>query len=185
MGDSQGNYLDRFPEWLRSLGEDAERLGQIAATAELSEPARRALAGGVNYLFKSLDLVPDGIDDIGYLDDAFVLRVAAEQALREDVSQLGPEPLRMLNALAADAAIVQEFLGGEYGRLAGYVAGLGKVAARGRTVQNVLHDREVRAAFLSDLRGFAQAYEPPNFAREEKNLIKLRAFFDAKLPRGQ
>jgi hypothetical protein len=33
------------------------------------------------------------------------------------------------------------------------------------------------------VRGFAKAYQPPGFSREEKNLIKLRAFFDAKLPK--
>ena len=42
-----------------------------------------------------------------------------------------------------------------------------------------------RPPSLENLRGFAAAYQPPNFAREEKNLIKLRAFFDAKLPRAQ
>jgi hypothetical protein len=50
-------------------------------------------------------------------------------------------------------------------------------------VQDILHNAEVQSAFLSDLRGFAQAYQAPNFAREEKNLVKLKAFFDAKLPR--
>jgi len=185
MSDSQRTFLDRFPEWLRTLGEDAERVGRIAASAELPDAARQALAGGVNYLFKSLDLVPDGIDDIGYLDDAFVLRVAAAQALQEEGSAVPHEPKRVLDRLSEEAGVVQEFLGADYGRLAGYVAGLRKVAARGRSVNDVLNDREVQAAFLSDLRGFAQAYEPPTFAREEKNLIKLRAFFDAKLPRGQ
>ena len=183
MSDAHRNYLDAFPAWLRTLGEDAESLGRIAAGKELPEPARQALVGGVNYLFKSLDLVPDGIDDIGYLDDAFVLRVAAEQAAREDVSRLGAESQRTLNRLAEGAALAQEFLAAEYGRLATYVTGLRKVAARGRSVQDILNGPEVQAAFLSDLRGFAQAYQSPNFAREEKNLVKLRAFFDAKLPR--
>jgi hypothetical protein len=183
MSDSDVNYLEVFPAWLRSLGDDAESTGRIAAQAELAEPARQALAGGVNYLFKSLDLVPDGIDDIGYLDDAFVLRVAAEQAMREDISAVPPEQLRVLNRLCEDAAVIESFLGADYARLSSYVSGLRKVAARARSVQDILHNAEVLAAFLSDLRGFAAAYQPPNFAREAKNLIKLKAFFDAKLPR--
>ena len=61
--------------------------------------------------------------------------------------------------------------------------GLGKITARGRSVADILHDAQVAAAFLSDLRGFAEGYTAPNFTREEKNLVKLRAFFDAKLPR--
>jgi uncharacterized membrane protein YkvA (DUF1232 family) len=183
MSDARRDYLEQFSTWLRTLGEDVERVGRIAAGEELPEPARQALVGGVNYLFKSLDLVPDGIDDIGYLDDAFVLRVAVEQGMRESPMRLDAEPARVLSRLGEDAAIIQQFLETDYGRLASYVSGLRKVAARGRSVQDILHGDEVRAAFLSDLRAFAQSYEPPNFAREEKNLVKLRAFFDAKLPR--
>ncbi len=180
---SESQYLDVFPAWLRSLGDDAESLAKLLSSEELPEPGRQALAGGVNYLFKSLDLVPDGIDDIGYLDDAFVLRVAAEHAMREDVSQLGAEQLRVLNQLAEEAATVRGFLGAEFPRLDAYVTGLRKTSARGRSVQDVLHAAQIQSAFLSDLRGFAQSYAAPSFSREEKNLVKLRAFFDAKLPR--
>ena len=176
-------YLDVFPAWLRSLGDDAERIGQLLASKALPEPARQALAGGVNYLFKSLDLIPDGTDDIGYLDDAFVLRIAAEQAMHEDVSALSVEQLRSLNRLGEDAGAIQEFLGADYGRLQAYVSGLRKGSARGRSVNDILHNADVQAAFLSDLRGFARAYQAPSFSREEKNLVKLRAFFDAKLPK--
>lgn len=184
MSEPDLDYLDRFPAWLRSLGEDAERLGQIAAQTELPEPARQALVAGVNYLFKSLDLVPDGIDDIGYLDDAFVLRVAAQQAVREGAaSSLPDEQLRVLSRLADEAQVIEGFLGNDYGRLSNYVAGLRKVTARGRSVADILHNADVKSAFAADLRGFAQAYEGPSFAREEKNLVKLRAFFDAKLPK--
>ncbi|MFI5307405.1 MAG: YkvA family protein [Polyangiales bacterium] len=183
MGDSQAKYLDVFPAWLRSLGDDAENLGKLLSSTQLAEGARQALAGGVNYLFKSLDLVPDGIDDIGYLDDAFVLRIAADHAIAEDVSKLPPEQLRSLNRLAEEADTVKEFLAGQYPRLDAYVRGLRKTAARGRSVQDILHNDAVRTSFLSDLRGFSQAYEAPSFSREEKNLVKLRAFFDAKLPR--
>ena len=183
MSDSELSFLDRFPTWLNSPGEDAERLGQVGANPELQDGARQALVAGVNYLFKSLDLVPDGIDDIGYLDDAFVLRVAAQQALREGGGQVTDEQLRVMNRLAEDADVIEAFLGSDYVRLAAYVKGLGKITARGRSVADILHDAQVAAAFLSDLRGFAEGYTAPNFTREEKNLVKLRAFFDAKLPR--
>ena len=183
MGESQANYLDVFPGWLRSLGDDAEKLSGLITVERLPEAARQSIAGGLNYLFKSLDLVPDGIDDIGYLDDAFVLRVASDHALREDVSALAPEQLRGINRLAEEAHIVQQFLGKEFARFDAYVTGLRKAAARGRSIQDILHDDKAQTAFLSDVRGFARAYESPTFGREEKNLVKLRAFFDAKLPK--
>lgn len=175
-------YLDTFPTWLRSLGQDAEKLGDTLEGKGLSAAARESVAGGLNYLFKSLDLIPDGIDDIGYLDDAFVLRVAADLAASAE-GDSEPGALEAIGSLANEADVVREFLGKDYGRLEAYVKGLKKGAARGRSVSDIIADGQVRAEFLDDVRGFAKTYDTPSFSREEKNLIKLKAFFDAKLPK--
>jgi hypothetical protein len=183
MSQSDAKYLDIFPGWLRSLGDDAEELGHIISEEGAAEGARQIVAGGLNYLFKSLYLIPDGIDDIGYLDDAFVLRVAAELAIQDDVGDLPPEKLKTLNRLATDADVVREFLVQDFKRLVDYVKGLRKGAARGRSVQDIVSDSATRSAFLADVNGFGKSFQVPNFSREEKNLVKLRAFFDAKLPK--
>jgi hypothetical protein len=182
MSDKYAKYLDTFPAWLRALGEDAEKLGGVLDGGSLGDPSREAIAGGLNYLFKSLDLIPDGIDDIGYLDDAFVLRVAADLAVAAD-DGAGAASLAAIGTLANDADVVREFLGKDYVRLESYVKGLKKGAPRGRSVADILSDHGVRNDFLSDVRGFAKSYESPSFSREERNLIKLKAFFDAKLPK--
>lgn len=183
MGEAEARYLEVFPAWLRSLGEDADALGALVANTELAEPARQAIAGGLNYLFKSLDLIPDGIDDVGYLDDAFVLRVACEHAAREDLASLPSEQRGALNRLSEEATLVREFLGSDFARLDAYVGGLRKGNVRSRSVQDILHNATVQSSFISDVRGFAGAYQPPSFSREEKNLIRLKAFFNAKLPK--
>lgn len=183
MSDDDARYLEVFPRWLQTLGEDASRLGPLVDAEGLPEAARQALAGALNYLFKSLDLIPDGIDDIGYLDDAFVLRCACDLAVREDLSGVDDGQVNVLTALSEDTDVLRGFLGDNFVRLETYVAGLRRGAARGRAVHDVLDDEVVRAEFLSDVRGFAEAYEPPSFAPEPKNLVKLKAFFDAKLPR--
>ena len=183
MSDSQAKYLDTFPTWLRSLGDDAEGLSQLLAAGDVPEDAKESIAGGLNYLFKSLDLIPDGIDDIGYLDDAFVLRVAADLASHEDLASLGDDLTKAVHDLANDCDLIREFLERDYDRLETYVRGLKRGAARGRSVADILGDDQLRGDFLSDVAGFARNYESPSFAREEKNLIKLRAFFDAKLPK--
>jgi uncharacterized membrane protein YkvA (DUF1232 family) len=183
MPDQRHNHLELFASWLRTLGEDVESMGQVVENKEASLGARQLIAGGLNYLFKSLDLIPDGIDDIGYLDDAFVLRAAADLALRQDPGALDADALRALNRLAEEADAIKEFLGADYARLESYVNGLRKGASRGRAVPEILDDATVQASFLSDLRGFATNYQAPPFAREEKTLVKLKAFFEAKLPR--
>jgi len=178
MGETDGRFLDAFASWLNALGRDAELLGSVLAAQELEETARKAAAGGLNYLFKSLDLIPDGIDDIGYLDDAFVLRVAAAHAVSG-----GARSHQAVLQLASESALVRDFLGDVYERLDRYVAGLRTGAARGRTVQDILADESVLETFIEDVKVFASSYRPPSFSKDPKSLIKLRAFFDAKLPK--
>jgi uncharacterized membrane protein YkvA (DUF1232 family) len=181
--DVDAKCLETFPLWLRSLGEDAEGLVDLISEDTVPDTARRVLAGGLNYLFKSLDLIPDGIDDIGYLDDAFVLRVAAGHAAAEDVQKVSADKVKTCLKLSNDVELIEKFLGDDYARLETYVVGLRKGAARGRSVDDIVTNPTVRGEFTSDVRGFARGYAAPSFSREQKNLIKLRAFFDAKLPR--
>ncbi|MGH7269781.1 MAG: DUF1232 domain-containing protein, partial [Polyangiaceae bacterium] len=110
-------YLEVFPMWLRSLGEDAGAVGSAIAALGGDDDATRALVSGLNYIFKSLDLIPDGIDDLGFLDDAFVLRVACSLA----AGSLPEDKGGALNRLSEDARAVQDFLGEDYPRLEGYV----------------------------------------------------------------
>ena len=77
MSELNTRCLDAFPEWLKTLPEDAVALSLLLDDESLPEPARRRVAGSLNYLFKSLDLIPDGIEDLGFLDDAFVIRPGA------------------------------------------------------------------------------------------------------------
>jgi uncharacterized membrane protein YkvA (DUF1232 family) len=171
-------YLETFPQWLRSLGEDAGQVGDVLAAGAPDDDATRSLVAGLNYIFKSLDLIPDGIDDLGFLDDAFVLRVAcslagaARPALKQGVVQ----------RLGDDAHAVQEFLGEDYARLETYVRGLRKGAARGRTVEDIVGEPGTREQFLHEVKAWARAYQVPSFTRDQRTLVKLKSFLNAKLP---
>lgn len=169
-------YLDVFPEWLRTLGEDAGALGGVVGS-DAPDEVRSFLAAGLNYIFKSLDLIPDGIDDLGFCDDAFVLRVAADLACAEF-----PEAKAgVLGRLADDAVHVRDFLGDDYVRLESYVKNLRKGAARGRTVDDIVGDESARTAFLHEVSAWSRDYQVPSFSRDVKTLIKLKAFLSAKL----
>ena len=169
-------FLEVFPSWLRSLGEDATALGGFVGP-DAPDGVRRYVTAGLNYIFKSLDLIPDGIDDLGFLDDAFVVRVAASLAIAEAPSAKDGA----LGRLADDAHAVKEFLGDDYARLEAYVKNLRKGAARGRTVDDIVGDDGVRATFLGEVKAWAAAYQIPSFTRDKKTLIKLKAFLSAKL----
>lgn len=173
--------LDAFPNWLRTLAEDARGLAGVLEQ-ESSPSAARHAAAALNYLFKSLDLIPDGLEDLGYIDDAFVLRAAAQAVKEESEADLAADSSGTLARLAEGAELVREFLGPEYARLAKYVAGLEQGSARGRTVNVILTDPAVRADFVGEVQQWADGYTVPSFSRDDRNLVKLRSFLLAKLP---
>lgn len=173
--DVDSRCLDEFPAWLRSLADDALVLCAVVADTAVHEDARRPAAAALSYLFKSLDLIPDGIEELGYLDDAFVVRVAARLASHV-------EPIPALERLAHDAELVSDFLAVDYPRLERFVAGLGKLTVRGRSVDDVLASSDVGESFIGEVRGWAKDYVVPAFGRDAKNLVKLRSFLRAKLP---
>ena len=180
MNELHTRCLDVFPEWLRKLAGDAGDLAKVLASPTSPASTRAYVAGSLNYLFKSLDLIPDGIEDLGFLDDAFVLRVAAALALHEAPASRDEAPV--LARLADDTKIIADLLGKDYVRLESYVKTLTRGTARGRTVDEILHDAGVRASFLLEVSGWAASYETPSFSRDEKNLVKLQSFLGAKLP---
>jgi len=179
MSDLNTRCLEAFPEWLKSLPTDATELVAVLEDTAVAEPVRKHAASALNYLFKSLDLIPDGIEDLGFLDDAFVLRVASKLALTKLAGGEGPA---ILSRLAPDSALIEELLGEHYPRLERYVDGLLHAAARGRTTDELVESEEARGAFIAELRAWASGYQTPGFAKDEKNIVKLQSFLSAKLP---
>lgn len=180
MSETNRQYLDAFPLWLRNLGDDARAVSKLVGDPSVSESTRRYLVGSLNYLFKSLDLISDGIEDIGFLDDAFVLRVAADLAIRE--APEGSEASEPLSRLAADVPLIRGLLDSIHPRLEAYVARLRTGSARGRSVDDILNDDALRADFINEVEGWAVSYEAPTFSNDEKNLVKLRSFLATQLP---
>ncbi len=176
MTDLESRCLEAFPEYLRRLGDDARALSVIVDEANTPEPVRRHAVLALNYLFKSLDLIPDGIEDLGFVDDAFVFRTAASFAKAEGGSA------EAITRLASEAVLVKEFLGDDYARLEKYVRGLGSATARGRSVDDILKDAGCRRELTAEVRAWADSYSAPSFARDAKTLVKLKSFLSTKLP---
>ena len=175
---SNNEYLESFPAWLGSLGEDARALADLLE-GESTQEAQLWTLAALTYLFKSLDLIPDGLEELGFVDDAFVLRVAAGKVPEEERQS---DASGTLTRLAAEAALIEQFLGAEtYPMLVQYVERLATGAARGRTVDELTQSAELRAEFASQIRHWASDYAEPSFLRDEKNLVKLRAFLGSKL----
>jgi uncharacterized membrane protein YkvA (DUF1232 family) len=182
MTSLDSRCLDAFPNWLRGLADDARALAGLLEHPELGEAGRRHVTAALTYLFKSLDLIPDGLEDLGFIDDAFVMRAAVAAAAADDQTLAQVDASGTLERLARDAELVREFLGGDYERLAAYVRGLDKGSARGRSVEEILTSASVRTDFVHEVRQWADGYAAPSFARDPRNLVKLKAFLSKKLP---
>lgn len=175
MTTLESRCLEAFPAWLRSLADDAQQLAGVLEQG--SAGAQRGAASALNYLFKSLDLIPDGLEDLGFIDDAFVLRAAAAQIVETE-----RDGVAVLVRLAEDAALIREFLGDDYARLERYVENLSEVSARGRSVAQILEDGALRAEFVSEVRQWVSSYAAPSFARDTRSLVKLKSFLTTRLP---
>lgn len=176
-------FLDAFPLWVDGLGEDVRALTALLANDGCAMGCKAMVIGALNYLFMAIGLVPDGIEDIGYLDDAFVLRVAARLATTECTCAHQESSPSALVRLSHECEIVKEFLGADFERLEAYVAAFRFGVTRDRSVRAILLDDDVRRSFLYELRSFAETYESSRFAYTEESLHRIRALLDVTLPR--
>ena len=182
--DIKKQCLESFGGWIGSLAGDIGVLMEVVKDGSAPRASREAAASGINYLFKSLDLIPDGIDDIGYLDDAFTVRVAAKFTMKAGAGKVGVKSQERIGQLATDVDLLVGLLGEDlYQRFETYVDKLRLGAARGRMVSEILDDAANLLEFDAEVAQFCKDYQAPEFHKDEKNLIKLAAFFDAKLPR--
>ena len=179
MDQSSREALNALPEWLRSLADDLTAVVGLLKDSQQSEELRLWVAGAVGYAFKSVDLIPDGIDDLGYLDDAFVLRVAAARALDELPEGQAPAPLPQL---AQGVSLIKGLLGSDFARLDDFVSGLRIAVVRGKSPSDIVQDATVAAQVCEEVASFARSYVAPPFAQDERTLIKLKSFLSAKLP---
>ena len=166
----QSQYLEAFPAWLAMLGEDVRALTTIASSRPEQDSVVERLALGLDYVLRSVRILADGTEELSYLDDAFVLRVAARHALHSCESADAEETLRdgVLGRLAQEAELVASFLGeGDYEKL----------TARVERFEPSDPSRSV----VEDALAWASAYGAPAFKAETRSLIRLRAFVAARL----
>lgn len=183
MNDVNEKCLELFQKWLETLGTDVQTIMEALKQDNLPPAAKRPLVGCLNYLFKALDLIPDGVEDIGYIDDAIIIRMAAKSALEGDLGSVDEAMKSRLQQLADDMETVAEFLDQPLlERLEKYAAKLSRGAAKGRTVDEIIEESSTFESFSADVEKFVLDYIAPDFHSDENSLVKLKAFLDSKLP---
>jgi uncharacterized membrane protein YkvA (DUF1232 family) len=90
-------FLPVFAGWLRTMGEDVLSLANLLDSPEAPEAFRSVSAEALHYLLRSADLIPEGLEALGYLEElltddelrAAVLRDAREWAELYRAPELG------------------------------------------------------------------------------------------------
>lgn len=168
--------LSLFAGWLHGLGDETRELCLLLEREDAPESLRRFAAHALNQLLYVADLIPEGIEALGYLEAAFAFRLLAAQACEEQPGLAEQDPSGTLGRLATGTAPVAEFLGEDYARLAARVDAQRQRTARGRSVSDLLDVAESRAEALEEARTWAQGYRDPAFGEGPHDLVKLRAF---------
>jgi len=123
-------------------------------------------------------LIPDGLEDLGFIDDAFVLRVAA--AL---VSEGERDAGGVLGKLAADAALISEFLGATTRGSSATSKSSATVAcavAASHKSSKIPPCAPTSFAKSCNVRRLHLA----SFARDTRSLVKLKSFLATRLRRN-
>lgn len=176
MDSISSRRLEVFALWLKALPADVRGLAAVLTPKE-PEAVRVNVAAGLVYLARNLDLIPDGIEGIGYLDDAFVLRTSAALAFES----VGPAPSPVLRRLAADNAEVVSFLGADYTRFREYVIALRHHRTKGHTVTEIATTPALARDLVAEVQEWCGTYRESPLQQDAAELYRLKSFLHAKL----
>jgi hypothetical protein len=176
-------FLPAFAAWLRAMGEDVLSFANLLGMPEAPVRFRLAAAEGLQGLLRLVDLVPEGIEALGYLEGAFALRVIAERALAESPEPVHTEADGRVPRLAADAALVAEFLGDDLPRFREAWLSPAATTRAGRAASDLLDDDELRHDVQRQAREWVEHYHAPELGEGPEELVKIEAFFRTRLRR--
>lgn len=164
--------IQLFGEWTNSLPEDTKALQAVVDAEETPREAKLMLVGGLSYLLRKIDIVPDYLAGVGVVDDCMVLRIAAAESGLDDgaVSELG-------GAIGP----LKEYLGNLYGGLVDFVKALPDDEVRGRNAAKIIDNAEAYAQFKRELADELDSYAPKPITDADRALREIKSFIKAKL----
>lgn len=182
---SEATLRAAFTSWLSGLGSEARELSALLAQEGAPEPVRRFAAEALNQLLNAADLVPEGVEALAYLEGLFTFRVLAREAQESQSDLQWTDPSGLLTRLAAEADLVQAFLGAEdYGRLSVLVRAQRDRRSRGRVPAELLEAGEARSAAVQDAQSWAGSYRPLPFGAGSHDLVRLLSFLRTRVRRA-
>jgi len=180
IGIDEARYAPKFQEWIDDYERDVGLYREILSDESTPAPLRRLIAGGLMYLIRRFDLIPDYLKPVGLLDDAIVLRVTADLGA-EHTAELDPKYMKQMFKLANDAETVKEFLGDGYRDLENYVRRQPEDAVHGITGDSVVEHASSRRELLDQVDEEMKTFEANAIEDGAKVERELKSYIHAKL----
>jgi hypothetical protein len=175
--------LDTFSGWLQGMPGEVIALMEVLEREGVPEAFRQASAESLAHLARSLDLIVDGVEALGHLENLFVFRAIVRGATGAP-AELGEGAGAVLRRLAVDAELLVEFLGEDLGRLQETAYRADERAREGRRARDLMDPGETRRAALGQIRAWLSDYRAPELSSTEAELLKLRSFLRTRLGRA-
>jgi uncharacterized membrane protein YkvA (DUF1232 family) len=182
MHFDSATYAPKFQEWIDDYEADIQLFKEIVADETAPPALRRLMAGGLMYVVRVIDLVPDSYRPVGTIDDTLVLRILADLSAEWTAELQNPKHMKAVFKLANDAETIREFLGEDtYRELENYVRGQPDQATHGITGEAAAKDAAVRKELLAQVDEELKSFRPvaiDDGARAER---ELKSYLHAKL----
>jgi uncharacterized membrane protein YkvA (DUF1232 family) len=176
----EARFAPKFQVWIDSYERDVILFKEALSEESAPEPLRRLLAGGLMYLIKQIDLIPDSYKPVGIIDDCMVLRVIADLG-GEHLGELDPKHMKALFKLANDAETIRQFLGESYRDLENYVRLLPDKPVRGITGAAVASQKSVRDELLKAVAEEMKTFEAKSIEDGPRAERELHSYLKTKL----
>lgn len=184
MAPSDTSCLETFSRWLAEMPGEVTALCDVLESPlespSVPEPCRRASAESLAHLIRSIEIIPDGVEALGYLENLFAFRTI----MRDATAGADAAADETSRRLAAESELVAEFLGDDFGRLREATERAREQTRDGQRASDLLDDAERRSAAVAQLRAWASAYRAPELAPTEAEALKVRSFLRVRLGRS-
>ena len=147
------SFFDLLTNWLISLPTDVKILIEMIGDDALEMKARTLAVGTVVYILTPIDLIPDKLAVLGYIDDVIILRIVLAV-----ITEIDPDRAKYyrvkypatFESLEQQIQILKETLGALYSWLRTLIDRLPKRRYQGKPAEEIVNSEETQEEMFDE-----------------------------------
>jgi uncharacterized membrane protein YkvA (DUF1232 family) len=161
--------------WIETVPKDVDVMVEALQSSATPRESRTLLIGGLSYMLRKIDIIPDFLDGVGVVDDTLVIRVAAASAVELASGKLDWYLEDELSRLGQSLDSLRDYWGDAYPGFEGYVKELLDGEVRACMADKIIDDEETYQQFLKEVKDAIANYKPRPITYERR---QVEALFD-------